>query len=376
MRFRRALALLACAAMFASPATGALAKSKSKAKAKPKQTAAQILAAKTAQARQAYYSGDARKALTLALAAGERWIAGLAAYRLERFEVAQTQFAALAEAPTTDVWLRSASAFWAGRSAEQAAQGTATDKSFDFLQVAAQYPQTFYGMIAERKLALAGAAMGHPAAAERDLIGELLADSTARPAASAIDARAYPLPELAPKGGFTLDPALVYALVRQESAFNPMAVSGAGAVGLMQLMPEAAARAAGDDKLKADMSPLFDPAMNLRVGQDYFTWLIERGLNDFDLLRAVAAYNGGAGSLLRAAELLGPDPDTLLLIESLPAQETRNYVEKVVAGYWTYRKMFGASTNTLDALASGSRTVDIRLDAKAVGPVLAAATGA
>ena len=375
MQFRRALAMIACAAIAAAPATGALAKTKKK--AKPKQSATQILATKTAQAREAYYQGDVRKALTLALSAGERWIAGLAAYRLDRFEVAQSQFAALAEAPTSDVWLRSASAFWAGRSAEQSAKGSATDKSFDFLQVAAQYPQTFYGMIAERKLSLAGAAMGHPAAAERDLIGELLTDSTARPAAAGvIDARAYPLPDLAPKGGFTLDPALVYALVRQESAFNPMAVSGAGAVGLMQLMPEAAARAAGDDKLKADMSPLFDPAMNLRVGQDYFTWLIERGLNDFDLLRAVAAYNGGAGSLLRAAERLGPDPDTLLLIESLPAQETRNYVEKVVAGYWTYRKMFGASTNTLDALANGSRTVDIRLDAKAAGPVLAAATGA
>jgi soluble lytic murein transglycosylase-like protein len=370
-QLRGATALIACAVLALLPATEALAKTKAKAKAKPKLSAAQVAAAKTAQARQAYYSGDARKALTLALAAGERWIAGLAAYRLERFEVAQSQFAALADAPTTDAWLRSASAFWAGRSAEQAAQGASSDKSFDFLQVAAQYPHTFYGMIAERKLALAGAAMGHPAAAERDLIGELLADSTVRP----IDARAYPLPELAPKGGFTLDPALVYALVRQESAFNPLAVSGAGAVGLMQLMPEAAARAAGDDKLKADMSPLFDPAMNLRVGQDYFTWLIERGLNDFDLLRAVAAYNGGAGSLLRAAELLGPDPDTLLLIESLPAQETRNYVEKVVAGYWTYRKLFGAPTHTLDALASGSRTVDIRLDARAVGPVLASAAG-
>ena len=68
--------------------------------------------------------------------------------------------------------------------------------------------------------------------------------------------------------------------------------------------------------------------------------------------------------------------DTLLLIESLPAQETRNYVEKVVAGYWTYRTLFGAPSNTLDALATGSRTVDIRLDAKAVGPVLAAASGA
>lgn len=368
---RSALALIACAALAFLPATEALAKPRAKAKAKPKRSAAQLAAAKAAGAREAYYSGDPRKALTLALAAGERWIAGLSAYRLARFDVAQAQFAALADAPTSDVWLRSAAAFWAGRAADQTASADKGDKAFEFLQVAAQHPHTFYGMIAERKLALVGSTM-RGAATEYDPIAELLA----APRAPMTETAALPLPALNPKGGFTLDPALVYALVRQESGFNPMAVSGAGAVGLMQLMPEAAARAAGDDKLKADMSPLFDPAMNLRVGQDYFTWLIERGLNDFDLLRAVAAYNGGAGSLLRAAEHLGPEPDTLLLIESLPAQETRNYVEKVVAGYWSYRKLFGASNNTLDALAAGSRTVDIRLDAKADGPVLAFAAGA
>ncbi len=364
------LALLACTAMICAPASGALAKTRHK--AKPKLSAAQIAAAKIAGARQAYYEGDARKALTLALAAGERWIAGLSAYRLERYDVAQSQFAALADAPTSDTWLRSAAAFWAGRASEQSAKAGGGDKAFDFLQVAAQYPQTFYGMIAERKLALAAKSMPGASLAERDPIADLLAGPAVRTAAVS----GYPLPDLAPKGGFTLDPALVYALVRQESGFNPLAVSSAGAVGLMQLMPEAAARAAGDDKLKADMSPLFDPAMNLRVGQDYFHWLMERGLNDYDLLRAVAAYNGGAGSLTRAASLLGPDCDTLLLIESLPAQETRNYVEKVVAGYWTYRKMFGAQSGTLDAVAGGSRTVDIRLDARAVGPVLAAASGA
>jgi soluble lytic murein transglycosylase-like protein len=365
------LAFFACTALALVPVTDAAAKTR-KAK-KPHLTAAQILALKTAQSRQAYYDGDVRKALTLALSAGEHWIAGLAAYRLERYDVAQAQFAALADAPTTDKWLRSAAAFWAGRSAEQTTKAGAADKAFDFLQVAAQYPQTFYGMIAERKLALAGAAMGRTAPAGADPIGDLLAG----PAAPTVDASAYPVPDLSPKGGFTLDPALVYALVRQESAFNPMAVSTAGAVGLMQLMPEAAARAAGDDKLKADMSPLFDPATNLRVGQDYFHWLMERGLGDTDLLRAVAAYNGGAGSLLRAAQNLGGvDCDTLLLIESLPAQETRNYVEKVVAGYWAYRNLFGAQSGTLDALAHGSRTVDIRLDARAAGPVLAAATGA
>ena len=138
-------------------------------------------------------------------------------------------------------------------------------------------------------------------------------------------------------------------------------VSRSGAVGLMQLMPEAAARAAGDDKLKADMSPMFDPAFNLRVGQDYVTWLMERGVG-YDILRTVAAYNGGPGTLLKTAKMVGDEADSLMLIESLPSQETRNYVEKVMAGYWTYRKKFGLDTKTLDALAQGARFVDARLD--------------
>jgi soluble lytic murein transglycosylase-like protein len=171
----------------------------------------------------------------------------------------------------------------------------------------------------------------------------------------------YPTPTLEPKSGFTLDRALVYAIVRQESRFNPLALSRAGAVGLMQLMPEAAARAAGDDKLKADMSPLLDPAFNLRVGQDYLTWLMERGVG-YDLLRTVAAYNGGPGMLQRTTRTLGGDADTLLVIECLPALETRNYVEKVMAAYWTYRRMFGKDSQTLDALARGAAFVDARLD--------------
>ena len=56
------------------------------------------------------------------------------------------------------------------------------------------------------------------------------------------------------------------------------------------------------------------------------------------------------------------DCETLMLIESLPAQETRNYVEKVMASYWTYRRLMGAETRTLDAVASGAREIDFRLD--------------
>jgi hypothetical protein len=85
-------------------------------------------------------------------------------------------------------------------------------------------------------------------------------------------------------------------------------------------------------------------------------------------LRAVAAYNGGPGTLNKAVAQLGADCDSLLLIESLPAQETRNYVEKVMASYWTYRRLMGAETKTLDAVASGAALVDFRLDQQILQP--------
>lgn len=377
-------------------------------------------------AREAYYSGDVRRAYALAVAGGERWIAGLSAYRLGEAAQAQRFFEQVADDPNQDEWMRAAGAFWAARAASQAG---GEDRARQFLVKASAAPHTFYGMIAARQLALTGLATtddledpiaalitrasyagpdsaslerllrsdprAHRAAAlaqigrwreagEELRAGLSLADiETLRgdwtTLALALNANAplnagrpmrrvggedYPLPALEPIGGFTLDKALVYALVRQESRFDPLAVSNAGAVGLMQVMPVAAARAAGDDKLLADNTPLFDPAFNLRVGQDYFTWLMDRGLQSPDILRAVAAYNGGPGTLNRTLQQLGGDCDSLLLIESLPFQETRNYVEKVMASYWTYRRLMGAENRTLDAVASGARLVDFRLDPK------------
>jgi soluble lytic murein transglycosylase-like protein len=60
--------------------------------------------------------------------------------------------------------------------------------------------------------------------------------------------------------------------------------------------------------------------------------------------------------------MVGDDADTLLIIECLPALETRNYVEKVMAAYWTYRRLFGEDSKTLDALARGAAFIDARLD--------------
>ena len=388
------------------------------------QIANPALSEKARRGREAFYAGDAKRALALATASGDRWIAGLAAYRLRDYDRARASFADLARDGECDAWLQSAAAFWAARSALARSD---TAGSAQFLRVAARNDETFYGMLAGRQLKLADqasvsaaddplarlllAAYTVPAAVQPDIdlasfvindprahraaalaqigrgadaiqelragmalartpaeqarwkaltlaMGTSLADRASPPRTADLD---YPTPELTPISGFTLDKALVYALVRQESRFNPQAVSPVGAAGLMQVMPASAAVAAGDDKLKSDPSPLFNPAFNLRVGQDYFTWLVEKGVGH-DLVRAVAAYNAGPAPVTRAAQMLGADADSLLLMECLPAQETRTYVQRVLAGYWTYRKMWGQASPSLDALAAGERAIDDRLD--------------
>jgi len=378
--------------------------------------------ARAAPAREAFYAGDLNRALHLAPAAGDWWIAGLSAYRLKNYALAQGFFDKVADDEGQDPWLRSGGAYWASRAA---AQGGDQASAANFLRTAARYPETFYGMIAERQVRMQTAELAphHETAAQggfvlasytapaADLSTFIQSNPRAHRAAAlaqigrledaglelragislartpaerqqwmalvlALNADApqtngpvqrtaslgdYPTPLLEPKWGFTIDRALVYAIVRQESRFNPLAISPSGAMGLMQLMPEAAARAAGDDKLKADTTPLLDPAFNLRVGQDYVTWLMERGVG-YDILRTVAAYNGGPGTLLKTAKMLGDDADSLLIIECLPALETRNYVEKVMTAYWTYRRQFGQDSQTLEALARGAKFVDARLD--------------
>jgi soluble lytic murein transglycosylase-like protein len=174
----------------------------------------------------------------------------------------------------------------------------------------------------------------------------------------------YPTPALTPAGGFVADKALVYAVIWQESRFNSIAVSPVGAVGLMQLMPTSAASVAGDPSLTSDPISLFDTGKNMALGQAYLNQL-EGQATGHDILRAVAGYNGGPATVARTEAALGPNADTLLVIESLPYAETRAYVKKVMAAYWTYRRQFGAPTRTLDAVASDLPTIDARLDASA-----------
>jgi hypothetical protein len=107
-----------------------------------------------------------------------------------------------------------------------------------------------------------------------------------------------------------LDPALVAAVVRAESAFDPRAVSHKGARGLMQLMPATARR------FGLAAHEIHDPAKNLDAGTRYLAWLLERFAGDVE--RALAAYNAGEGTVAR----YGGVP---------PFRETRNYLRRIYA---------------------------------------------
>jgi soluble lytic murein transglycosylase-like protein len=136
-----------------------------------------------------------------------------------------------------------------------------------------------------------------------------------------------------------LDPYLVASIIRQESAFEPATVSNAGAVGLMQIMPEEAARIASAGGLgEVTREALFNPSTNVAVGAaEYSQKLLAMNGNH---TLAVAAYNAGEepvqGWMTRT-----PLDDIDLFIESIPFAETRLYVKTVNRNRNEYRRIYG-----------------------------------
>lgn len=135
---------------------------------------------------------------------------------------------------------------------------------------------------------------------------------------------------------YELSPALVLAVIKTESGFRPNAVSEAGAMGLMQLMPETFLYLS-TEKLKETHheSALFDPDVNLRFGCYYLSYLFERF---DDLTTVIAAYNAGEGRV--AAWLADPalSKDGKLL--SIPFSETAAYVKSVNAAFIEYQNKY------------------------------------
>jgi soluble lytic murein transglycosylase len=334
------------------------------------------------------------------------FIGGLAAWRLGMPERAAAGFVTAARAPRAAPAIRAAGAFWAARANRQIGGAAAYLR---WMRKAAAESSTFYGLIAQRTLGFdVGASSERDTLAQADvdaiaaypggqrafallqvgqddraeaefrglwpavkddpaLIHSLmlvtahagLADLSAQLAAFEPDQSSYPadtlrvpMPHLAPRGGFRIDPALVYALTRLESNFNPAAVSPAGAHGLMQLMPVTARYITGRPMMAG--SELRDPAYNLDLGQRYVAYLaVQDGIGG-DLIRTLAAYNSGPGNFARWSSTLHDEDDPLLFIEAIPNDETRNFVRHALTYTWLYATRMRVPAHSLDELVAGT----------------------
>lgn len=149
-----------------------------------------------------------------------------------------------------------------------------------------------------------------------------------------------------------IDPFLVYSLIRQESLFDPWAVSPARAYGLMQLLLPTAQRmapVAGIDSVELD--DLFQPKTNIRLGIAYLKTLSRR-FDGSDVL-VLASYNAGERAADRWKErLAGLDEDEF--IEQISYRETRNYVKKILRNYRNYRRLYGEHGALLSDGSKGS----------------------
>jgi soluble lytic murein transglycosylase len=136
-----------------------------------------------------------------------------------------------------------------------------------------------------------------------------------------------------------LDPYLVASLIRQESEFNPLAVSRANALGLMQLLPKTGKVVAHQVSLKHyTPAQLFVPPVNLQLGTRYFRGMVDKFGGSFQ--HALAAYNAGSD---RVEEWMGQGPyrDSPEFVESIPFTETREYVQAIMRNAAVYKQLYG-----------------------------------
>jgi soluble lytic murein transglycosylase len=313
--------------------------------------------------------------------------------------------ASLAETPISIA----RAAYWQGRTAE--AQGKPADAR-RFYEKAAGQPIAYYGQLALIRLARRQLSLRQPAKIAKgddramairvvELLGALdqkdlatpLAMESARTlddeaqlaalgavAARARDARTtLMICKLGGQRGFVLDetafptfgvpsfqplpgsatPALVYAIARQESSFEPSARSGAGAKGLMQMLPSTARRTAQRAGVPFDEGRLMnDSSFNAQLGAAHLGELM--GEHPGSLILTFAAYNAGGRRVKDWIAALG-DPrdasvDPIDWVERIPFTETRNYVQRVTENLAVYKLRLGESA-TLD-IASTLRSAE------------------
>jgi len=127
---------------------------------------------------------------------------------------------------------------------------------------------------------------------------------------------------------YGISPALIYAVMRQESLFDTYAISVAGAKGLMQLLDGTAQYMARKEGVR--IKSLFHPETNILLGVAYLRYLLD--MWNGDLVRALASYNAGPTRVKN----WNSTEDVYLFIETVPIAETRNYVKRVLYNYYVY----------------------------------------
>ena len=151
------------------------------------------------------------------------------------------------------------------------------------------------------------------------------------------------------------DKALVMSIIRQESRFDQRGKSPARAQGLMQILPSTAAFIMKNrdyrGKLRHD---LLIPEKNILIGEKYIQHLYKEPLIDKDIIKLLAAYNGGPGNLNKWLKNVNFDKDPLLLIETIPSRETRNYIKEVLKNYYVYNNKYLYNEIKFEELASGN----------------------
>jgi soluble lytic murein transglycosylase len=139
-----------------------------------------------------------------------------------------------------------------------------------------------------------------------------------------------------------LDPSVIYGVMRRESLFDPLAKSGVGALGLMQLMPSTARRVARSLGMKRPrQSDILEIDNNINFGTQYLKLVLNRFDNNVSL--AAAAYNAGPLNVrnwLPREDLMPAD----LWVETVPFKETRDYVQSVLAYATVFDKSLGRDT--------------------------------
>lgn len=339
------------------------------------------------------------------------WAMGLLYFKEDNYAESQKYFSRILDLPQINNARKTEAAFWAGRAADFKGDRDVAKK---YWRIAATHPMAFYGALSATmlgqtpqyeffeqdatdedfaelantkygKMALALLQVGRKDRAE-EYLKYLITSKTSDRVLHAVNAVAtayglprvsvqsasvikdrgileidddiiysaqYPLPDWEPMGGWSIDRALLLAITKQESNFRVSAKSGAGANGVMQLMPSTAKRVARANKLDITQMDMSNPEHNMFLGQQYIVDLLAHERVENSIIKMLAAYNAGMGTMVKFEKSFYTY-DPLLYIESFPAYETRSYIKRVMSNLWLYRARLNQPLTSMEELANGN----------------------